>query len=87
MKSPVGQYSDTVYFPFLMAGIDDEILLYNEGRCRAYWTAPLSLLTLNSIDNIVLHRYYFLNLRKSDILNRKRRISSFIVQNITIYAT
>ena len=41
----------------------------------------------NSIDNIVLHRYYFLNLIKSDILNRKRRISSFIVQNIAIYAT
>lgn len=60
MRSPVGQYSDTVHFRFLMAGIDDEILLYNEGRCRAYWTAPLSLLTLNRTDDIELHRYYYI---------------------------
>lgn len=58
-----------------------------KGGAATFGTAPLSLPILNSIDNIELHRYYFLNLRKSDILNRKRRISSFIVHNITIYAT
>ena len=63
-------------------------LLYTtKGGATTFGTAPLSLLTLNSTDDIELHRYYFLNLRKSDILNRKRRINSFIVQNITINAT
>lgn len=47
-----GQYSDTVHFRFLMAGIDDEIPLYKERRYSPRCTAPLSLLTLNSTDDI-----------------------------------
>lgn len=40
-----GQYSDTVHFRFLMAGIDDEIPLYNERRCSHIGAAPLNVET------------------------------------------